>query len=165
MRHEQLAGLAMSYLSRAHEELLATQSKYAELSAQTGHMLQPRQLMALVVDAGGPMAEKVMAHPLVLKALTLLKKRALTAKSSRDPLEWSLFRLVDEAESRRVADAVREDSISRLAHCLDHQRYPEAPGTALKLYFTHKMLGNENRADSLYEAARASGAPLPSRSH
>ena len=153
--------LIASLYFRAVDELSAQNPEFAALAKRSFRSLSPKYLIALSLDRGGPLADAVRQNANVQKALSLEKETGKKFPKLRGAEEWALFRAGDAGEASLVARAIKENNTARLVDDLQFQLSPSSGSAVLDQYWTRRLLGDDKRAEAIYEEAVQQGLPLP----
>ena len=150
-----LAGESLSGDSLGYKESMTA------LAELTRRSVAPQDLIAFILERGGPLAAVVLQNENVLAGLTLTKERVEKYPSWVSIDEWALLRRSSPDVAAMVERQFGDSEVSRLSNELQYAFNPLNASSVLEQYWTHKMLGDEERAVAIYRQALQEGVPLP----
>lgn len=153
--------LAAAHLCVARDELDRQQPVFAAFVRPVRRVLADTELIALVLERGGSLAELVRANAHVRQALELKAETRRRFPNHLEASEWAMIRHSDPVQAAAMAKGYRDYEIGRLFDEMSFQLAPHSGSSVLDAHWAAKMLGDAARAERIYREALARGIPLP----
>jgi len=153
--------LESAYFFRANEELAQASPDYAAQSARCRHLLGTKYFIGLILERNGPLAGLVRKNENVIRGLALEKETVANYPGWSSISQWALLRDSAPDVAATAAARLKDNKVARLMDDLQFQFSPVGASYVLEQYWTQKMLGDEKRANEIYQTALHDGVPLP----
>ena len=153
--------LRAAYFFQASTELAQQDPDYNAMVARTRRVLTPEILLALVLERGGPLAEKVQKNENFSHGMALVKEDMTNFPAWTEVSDWALLKNTAPDMAAQAAETIKANQLLGICYELSTRMDPLDCSTVLGQYWRQKMLGNDSQATQIYNNAIHDGLPLP----
>lgn len=158
---ESLSHLQWVHFNLAAQRLATAQPRFAALRSQTRQFLGTRDLLVLVLDQGGSLANAIRSDSDALAAVEIEKERIRRFPSFPSTTRWSLLRHFDASLAADIRQKYQADAVAQLLQKVEQQLNPLDTDSMLELYWEKMLNGQTSDASAVYQKAIADGVRLP----
>ncbi len=153
--------LRAAYFFQASAELAQADPGYNAMVARTRRMLTPEILLTLVLERGGPLAEKARKNENLSRGIALVKEDIVNFPAWTEISDWALLKNTAPDLAAQAAQTIKANELLGICYDLSIRMDPLDCSTVLDQYWRQKMAGNDTQAAQIYNDAIHQGLPLP----
>jgi hypothetical protein len=152
--------LEMALLFRASQNLARKEPAFAKLLAESRHVLETADLIALVLNKDGKLRQQLLAEADVRRTLELLSESGRRFPTSPGEWDWAMLHS-DAAEAERIAKGIRDDPTWLLVRRINLKLSPWDADTVLHASWGLQAVGQDQESAALLKQLADRGVQLP----
>jgi tetratricopeptide (TPR) repeat protein len=154
-------GVVAALLTRATRDLAKTDKTFAAMAQKTRRSVDAAFLIPIALAKEGKTSEAVSANKDVQRVLELTLNSALEFKDEPSEWSWAMIQPVEPDEARKLAATWQADPLNRWERSINAKLAPYSATTALTVYWSHRMTGDDAKAKAALKEFAARKVPLP----
>jgi Tfp pilus assembly protein PilF len=148
-------------LTRGAVTLSGANPEFKKVCERCRRSLGPGNVVATVLERGGPLAEAVAGQPDIARALGLVREMAQKFPEGIDEWGWALLSRTDPEKAKEMAGRLTKSKRHALNREIDSALNPLGASAVMEKYWAARMAGRNAEADRVLADAAARKVPLP----